>query len=138
MGSTLNPYINFKDTAREALEFYRDALGGEVHVNTFGEFGDDSAPEANLIMHGQLETPAGFTLMCSDAPPGMDASVSGGFAVSLSGDDDAELRGYWNKLSDGGEVTVPLEKQMWGDTFGMLTDKFGVSWMVNIAGASQG
>ncbi len=104
MGSTLNPYINFKDNAREALEFYRDALGGELHVNTFGEFGDDSAPEANLIMHGQLETPAGFTLMCSDAPPGMDASVSGGFAVSLSGDDDTELRGYWDKLSDGGEV----------------------------------
>jgi PhnB protein len=138
MTSTLNPYLNFKDTAREALEFYREALGGEVNVSTFGEYGDKDAPEADLVMHGQLDTPAGFTLMCSDAPPGMDASVSGGFAVSLSGDDEAELRGYWDKLSPGGEVTVPLEKQMWGDTFGMMTDKFGISWMVNIAGQAQG
>jgi PhnB protein len=135
MASTLNPYINFKDNAREALEFYREALGGEVNISTFGEYGDDSAPEANRVMHGQLDTSAGFTLMCSDAPPGMDASVSGGFAVSLSGDDEAELRGYWDKLSAGGEVTVPLEKQMWGDTFGMVTDKFGIDWMVNIAGS---
>jgi PhnB protein len=138
MASTLNPYLNFKDTAREALEFYRDALGGDLNVSTFGDYGDKDAPEANLVMHGQLDTPAGFTLMCSDAPPGMDASVSGGFAVSLSGDDEAELRGYWDKLSAGGEITVPLEKQMWGDTFGMVTDKFGVGWMVNIAGGSPG
>jgi len=139
MASTLNPYLNFKDTAREAMEFYREALGGELRLNTFGEMGgDDSAPEAQLIMHAQLETAAGFILMGSDAPPGMDTGESGGFAVSLSGDDDSELRGYWEKLSEGGEVTVPLEKQMWGDTFGMLTDRFGISWMVNIAGESQG
>src|SRR4051812_41763619 len=139
MASTLNPYLNFKDTAREAMEFYREALGGELRLNTFGEMGgDDSAPEAQLIMHAQLETAAGFILMGSDAPPGMDTRESGGFAVSLSGDDDSELRGYWEKLSEGGEVTVPLEKQMWGDTFGMLTDRFGISWMVNIAGESQG
>jgi PhnB protein len=138
MASTLNPYLNFKDTARQALEFYREALGGELNVSTFGDYGDKDAPEADLVMHGQLDTAAGFTLMCSDAPPGMDASVSGGFAVSISGDDESELRGYWDKLSEGGEVTVPLEKQMWGDTFGMLTDKFGIDWMVNIAGGSQG
>jgi PhnB protein len=138
MTSTLNPYINFKDDARQALEFYRDALGGELAISTFGEYGDKDAPEADLVMHGQLTTDAGFTLMCSDAPPGMDASVSGGFAVSLSGDDETELRGYWDKLSAGGQVTVPLEKQMWGDTFGMVTDKFGIDWMVNIAGQPQG
>jgi PhnB protein len=138
MPSTLNPYLNFKDTAREAMEFYRDALGGELHLNTFGEAGDPSAPGADLIMHAQLETPAGFTLMGSDAPPDMETGESGGFAVSLSGDDEAELRGYWDKLSEGGQVTVPLEKQVWGDTFGMLTDRFGVGWMVNIAAVPQG
>jgi PhnB protein len=138
MASTLNPYINFKDTARQALEFYREALGGELNVSTFGEYGDKDAPEADLVMHGQLDTPAGFTLMASDTPPGMDASVSGGFAVSLSGDDEAELRGYWDKLSDGGQVVVPLEKQTWGDTFGMVSDKFGIDWMVNIAGETRG
>jgi PhnB protein len=138
MASTLNPYINFKDSARQALEFYQQALGGELNVSTFGDYGDKDAPHSDLVMHGQLQTDAGFTLMASDAPPGMDASVSGGFAVSLSGDDEAELRGYWDKLSAGGQVTVPLEKQMWGDTFGMVTDKFGIDWMVNIAGEQQG
>jgi PhnB protein len=138
MASTLNPYLNFKDTARAAMEFYQAALGGELTISTFGDVGDKDAPEANLVMHANLTTPSGFVLMGSDAPPGMDASVSGGFAVSLSGDDEAELRGYWDKLSAGGEVTVPLEKQMWGDTFGMVTDKFGIDWMVNIAGESQG
>ncbi|MET0840318.1 MAG: VOC family protein [Marmoricola sp.] len=134
MSSTLNPYLNFKDNAREAMEFYANALGGELKINTFGEFGDSGAPEANLVMHAQLETPAGFTLMASDAPPGMEVGTVGGFAVSLSGDDEAELRGYWDKLSEGGQVTMPLEKQMWGDIFGMLDDRFGVSWMVDIVG----
>jgi PhnB protein len=138
MASTLNPYLNFKDTARQAMEFYQSVLGGELSVNTFGDFGDTDAPHADLVMHANLTTPAGFILMASDAPPGMDASVSGGFAVSLSGDDDAELRGYWDKLSEGGAVTVPLEKQMWGDTFGMVTDKFGIDWMVNIVGEPPG
>ena len=138
MASTLNPYINFKDTAREAMEFYQAALGGELTISTFGDFGDKDAPEANLVMHSNLTTPSGFILMGSDTPPGMDASVSGGFAVSLSGDDEAELRGYWDKLAAGGEVTVPLEKQMWGDTFGMVTDKFGIGWMVNITEATPG
>jgi PhnB protein len=138
MASTLNPYINFKDTAREAMEFYQAALGGELTISTFGDFGDKDAPEANLVMHSNLTTPSGFILMGSDTPPGMDASVSGGFAVSLSGDDEAELRGYWDKLAAGGEVTVPLEKQMWGDTFGMVTDKFGIDWMVNITEATEG
>jgi PhnB protein len=134
MGSTLNPYLNFQDNAREALEFYRDVLGGELRISTFGDMGDPSAPGADLVMHGQLETPAGFTLMGSDAPPGTEADAVGGFAVSISGDDDAELRGYWDKLAEGGDVTVPFEKQMWGDTFGMVTDRFGVAWMVDIVG----
>ena len=134
MASRLNPYLIFSGNAREAMEFYANALGGELKINTFGEFGDSGAPEANLVMHAQLETPAGFTLMASDAPPGMEVGTVGGFAVSLSGDDEAELRGYWDKLSEGGQVTMPLEKQMWGDIFGMLDDRFGVSWMVDIVG----
>ena len=137
MASRLNPYISFQDNAREAVTFYQAALGGELALNTFGEYGDPSAPEANLVMHAMLETPGGFTLMCADTPPGMQFNPGSNMAVSLSGDDGDELRGYWEKLSDGATVTVPLEKQMWGDEFGMLVDKFGVGWMVNIAG-SQG
>ncbi len=131
MSSTLNPYLTFDGNAREALDFYSSVFGGEVRVNTFADFG--GPPEkADQIMHGQLETPSGFTLMAADPAPGQSHSPGNNFAVSLSGDDGNELRGYWEKLSDRGTVTVPLEKQMWGDEFGMCTDRFGIPWMVNI------
>ncbi len=132
MPSVLNPYISFRDNARQAMEFYRDVFGGELRLNTFGEYGDSSAPGADGIMHAQLETDQGFTLMASDTPPGMDFTPGGSITVSLSGDDEPQLRGFWDKLADGGDVTMPLEKQMWGDFFGMCTDQFGVPWMVNI------
>jgi PhnB protein len=131
--SVLNPYINFGDNARQAMEFYREVFGGELNLNTFGQYGDASAPGADNIMHAQLETKNGFTLMASDAPPGMEASGGpGNITISLSGDDEQELRGYWDRLAEGGTVTMPFEKQMWGDLFGMVTDKFGVPWMVDV------
>jgi PhnB protein len=134
MTSTLNPYLAFKDNAREAMEFYRDVLGGELSINTFGDFGNPDAPEANLVMHSQLETPAGFTLMASDTPPGMDHTPPAGISISISGgtEDADSLRGWFDQLADGGQVTMPMEKQMWGDEFGMVTDKFGVGWMVDV------
>jgi len=135
MSSTLNPYLNFQDTARQAMEFYQSALGGDLTLNTFGEFHASEDPaEADKIMHAQLKTPAGFTLMAADTPNHMEFNGNAGFSVSLSGDDEAELRGYWDRLSEGGQVVMPLERQMWGDTFGMLVDGFGIAWMVNIAG----
>ena len=137
MGSTLNPYISFKDDAREALEFYQSVLGGELTMNTFGDYGDPTAANANGIMHGDLTTAGGIRLMAADTPPGMQWNPGDNISISLSGDDAAELKGYWDGLSDGGKVTVPLEKQMWGDEFGMLVDKFGITWMVNIAGEQQ-
>jgi PhnB protein len=135
MTSRLNPYLNFKDTAREAMEFYQQVFGGELTIHTFGEYGDPDAPIANLVMHGMLETPNGFTLMAADTPPGMDHMPSLAMSVSLSGDDAELLRGYWEQLSAGGEVSVPLEAQMWGDSFGAVVDRFGTPWMVNIAGS---
>ena len=136
MTSVLNPYISFDGNAREAIEFYQSALGGELNLNTFAEYG--GPPEkADQIMHGQLKTDAGFTLMVSDTPPGSTHEPGNNFSVSLSGDDGDLLRGYWAALSDGGTVTVPLEKQMWGDEFGMVIDKFGVPWMVNVAGPQE-
>jgi PhnB protein len=131
MASRLNPYLQFKDNARDAMTFYKDVFGGELAINTFGDYGGGG----DGVMHSQLESPSGFTLMASDTPDGMDYPGPGGnITISLSGDDDDELRGYWDKLADGGTVNMPLEKQMWGDEFGMVTDKFGISWMVNIAG----
>ncbi|MFG2793426.1 VOC family protein [Streptomyces sp. NPDC048419] len=137
MTSRLNPYISFDGDARQAMEFYKGIFGGTLALNTFGEAGDATAPHADKIMHALLDTPRGFTLMGADTPPGMDYTPGTNFAVSVSGDDDAELRGYWEKLSVGSTVSVPLEKQMWGDVFGMCTDRFGVTWMVNI-GEPQG
>jgi PhnB protein len=130
--SRLNPYISFGDNARQAMEFYKGVFGGTLSLNTFGEFGTDDSAIADKIMHSQLETDSGFTLMGADTPPGMEHSPGDNIAVSLSGDDADELRGYWEKLSAGGSVSVPLEKQMWGDEFGMCVDQFGIPWMVNI------
>lgn len=132
MASRLNPYISFDGNAREAMEFYRDVFGGALTVNTYSEYGPPDAPEADLLMHGQLETDSGFTLMGADSPPGVPFNPGNNIAVSLSGDDVDELHGYWDKLSDGGSVSVPLEKQMWGDEFGQCVDRFGVGWLVNI------
>ncbi|ANB09797.1 3-demethylubiquinone-9 3-methyltransferase [Streptomyces ambofaciens] len=132
MTSRLNPYLSFDGDARQAMEFYEQVFGGTLALNTFGAFGMADSPQADNIMHGMLQTPSGFTLMGADMPPGEEYRPGNTFAVSLSGDDEAELRGYWEKLSAGGSVTVPLEKQMWGDVFGMCTDRFGVPWMVNI------
>jgi PhnB protein len=138
MASKLNPYLQFRDNARDAMTFYQGVFGGDLNVSTFGEYGGEGGTHgaaADGVMHAQLEAPNGFTLMASDIPPGMDTGgdVKNG-TISISGDDD-DLRDYFDKLSDGGQVTMPLEKQMWGDEFGMLTDRFGIDWMVNIAAA---
>jgi PhnB protein len=116
MASRLNPYISFKDNARQAMEFYKEVFGGDLTLNTFGESGAPGTPDADKIMHAMLETPSGFALMASDTPPGMGMELNPGdnISISLSGDDADELRGYWEKLSAGGTVTMPLEKQMWG------------------------
>jgi len=132
MSSRLNPYLSFNGDARQAMEFYGTVFGGRPTLNTFGEYGDATAPGADRIMHATLETPAGYTLMASDTPEGMPFTPGNTITISLSGDDDDQLREYWAKLADGGSVVMPLEKQMWGDVFGMCADRFGVSWMVNI------
>jgi PhnB protein len=138
MPTRLNPYLSFRNNAREAMEFYKDVFGGELNVGTFAEFQASQDPsEDQLVMHAQLDTPTGLTLMASDTPQRMDYTPGNTFSISLSGGDDAELRGYWEKLSDGGTVTMPLNTAIWGDTFGMCTDKFGVQWLVNIAGPKQ-
>jgi PhnB protein len=135
MAMRLNPYVNFRNTARQAMEFYKSVLGGELTLSTFAQGGMPHEPaEADKIMHAQLETPKGFTLMGSDTPASMPYTPGTNYSVSLSGDDEAELRGYWEKLIVGGAVMVPLEKAPWGDSFGMAADKFGTNWMVNITG----
>jgi PhnB protein len=136
MSTRLNPYIAFDGNAKEAMEFYRDVFGGSLTISTFGEFGNDDPAVADKTMHAMLEADNGLTLMASDGPPGVPLTRGDNITISLSGQDADDLRGYWNKLSDGGSVTMPLEKQMWGDEFGMCVDRFGIPWMVDIVPAS--
>ncbi len=138
MTSRLNPYIQFDGTAEEALAFYQQVFGGELDLNRFGDYGVTEEPIAGKIMHGQLETPSGFTLMAADAAPGMQLKPAGNITISLSGDDAGDLSRWFDGLAEGGTVLMPLEKQMWGDVYGMVTDKFGVDWMANIAGDAIG
>jgi PhnB protein len=133
VATRLNPYLSFDGQAREAMEFYQSVFGGELKMNTFGEFGMQDTPQADQIMHAQLETDAGYTIMAADTPPGMEHRPGSSITVSLSGDEEV-LRQYFNALAEGGEVGTPLEKQMWGDEYGDLVDRFGVSWMVNLGG----
>ena len=132
MGTRLNPYISFGDNAREAMTFYQQALGGELTVSTFGEYGA-YGDTADGVMHSVLETADGLTLMASDTPPGMAPRSGNNITLSLSGDDADTLRGRFAALAEGGPVEMPLEKQVWGDEFGQLTDRFGIGWLVNIS-----
>ena len=133
----LNPYLSFRDNARQAMEFYQSVFGGELTMNTFADFQASEDPaEQDKIMHSMLES-EGIVLMGADTPNTMEYSPAAGISISLSGEDEGALRGYWEKLADGGTVTVPLERAPWGDTFGMCVDKFGVNWMVNIAGSQS-
>lgn len=138
MTSRLNPYLSFRDTAKEAMEFYQSVFGGTLTRSTFAEFQVSQDPaEQDKTMHAMLETDGGLVLMGADTPNSMEYTPGTNYAVSLSGDsaDETELRRFWDGLSAGGTVTMPLNKAPWGDSFGMCLDRFGVSWMVNIAGS---
>ena len=136
-GVTLDPYLNFKGNAREAMEFYEGVFGGKLTISTFAEFHASTDPsEDDLVMHADLHGPEGIRFMAADTPNRMEYKPGTNFSMSLSGEDEAALRGYFDKLADGGNVTMPLERATWGDTFGMCVDRFGINWLVNIS-ASQ-
>jgi len=132
MTTKLTPYLNFREGTREVMDFYASVFGGELTTSTFAELGGMGMPEAEQgkVMHSQLVAGNGMTVMAADVPAHMEVSPNG--TLSLSGEDEAELRGYWEKLIVGGTAVLPLEKAPWGDTFGMCVDKVGVTWMVNI------
>ena len=135
MTSHLTPYLGFRDDARQALEFYQSVFGGDLTLGTFGEMGaSDDPAEADKVMHGQLETPNGYLIMGSDTPNSMGHSATSNISLSVSGDDADDLRRFFAGLSEGGTVIEPLTVAPWGDEFGMLTDRFGVTWMVNVTG----
>ena len=139
MSVQLNPYLNFRDNTREAMEFYHSVFGGTLDVSTFKDFGAAQDPaEENLVMHSQLQGEHGIVFMADDTPLSMKYQRGTDMNMSLSGDDEAVLRGWFDKLADGGTVAMPLGKAPWGDTFGMCVDRFGVNWLVNVAGQAAG
>lgn len=141
MAVTINSYISFNGDAKEAMDFYKSVFGGEVYSDMFGSFASDTMPVAdedkNKIMHAYLKGDNGIELMAADTPKGMPYQEGARISLTLNGDDEATLRGYWDKLSKDATITAPLKKAPWGDTFGMLTDTYGIHWMVNI-GPIQG
>ena len=138
MQTRLNPYLNFKDNTREAMEFYKGVFGGKLDISTFSEYNASPDPtEADKVMHSVLTGENDITFMAADTPNSMEYKPGTNFSMSLSGDNEDELRGYFDKLAASGTVIMPLEKAAWGDTFGIVRDKFGVSWLVNVTQSSS-
>ncbi len=132
MSTALCPYLSFKDNTRQAMEFYKSVFGGQLGLHTFKEYGASQSPDQDdKVMHGVLTADNGIMFMAADMAEASNGNA--GFSIALTGDDEAELRGYFEKLAEGGNVIAPMAKQVWGDMFGMVTDKFGIRWMVNIA-----
>ncbi|MGW7415852.1 VOC family protein [Streptomyces sp. NPDC054863] len=140
MGSQVNPCITFHGNARQAMEFYQEVFGGELELGTVADFGSPDSPHADKVMHSRLDTSAGYTLMAWDYPddrPGRPPYRPGNnVAIFLDGDDRG-LRDYFENLSAGGTVTLPLARQAWGDEAGSLVDRFGISWMFNITAQNR-
>lgn len=136
MAVLLNPYLHFNEgKAEEALNFYKVVFDGELEISRYGENpGMPSTEESikNLVMHGVVKT-SDLQLMASDTGPMGDVVMGSNCSISLSGDDETKLTKYFNALSEGGKITKPLSKESWGDTFGMVEDKFGISWLVNVS-----
>jgi PhnB protein len=129
----LNPYLNFAGNAEEVIEFYKNALDGEVTM--LSRFGESPMPSDDnwkqKIMHARIVFGGDNIIMISDKLKGSPFSTNGNIQLSIGLDDEAKTNEIFNKLSEGGTVTMPLAKQFWGDIFGMLQDKFGVDWMLN-------
>jgi|SRR5690606_4919066 len=138
MKTSLHSYISFNGNASEAIEFYRSVFDGKVTSNTFGDFAESmpSAPEdKDKIIHAFIKNDKGVEFMLSDMPSSMTYSDGQRVTLCLDGEDEAALRVYWDRLTVDGKIEVPFEKAPWGDTYGALTDKFGVNWMINVGKA---
>lgn len=139
MNAELTPHRRFFGNAAEAMKFYQDIFGGELQVMTFGEIhtADEVGDYVDKVMHSELIVAGRVLLFGADIPPGMEVTHGEDTPLSLTGDNaaEAELRGYWDQLAEGANITMALGSVPWGATFGALTDRFGTHWMFNIAAA---
>lgn len=132
---TLNPYLNFDGQSEEALNFYQQVFGGDApSIMRYGDSPGDQPPgppvDPNYVMHGSVQA-GGSMLMASDAPAAGGINVGNAHNISIQTESKEEGQRVFDALSEGGTVTMPYADQFWGDSFGMVTDKFGISWMVN-------
>ena len=117
------------------MAFYESVFGGKLTLSTFKEYQASQDPsEDDKVIHAVLEAENGIVIMAADTPNSMEYREGARISMSLTGDDEAELRGYYEKLREGGSEIMPLKKAPWGDTFGMVRDRFGIDWLVNISG----
>lgn len=141
--TAINPYLNFKNNCEEAFNFYRSVFGGEfTGILRMGDMdmGMPVPEEAkNLVMHVALPIDSGSTLMGSDAPEGMGMplTVGNNVSVAVAPDSEEDARRIFDGLSQGGTATMPIADAPWGDLFGMLTDKFGIQWLINYERSKQ-
>ncbi len=139
MTVTTVTHINFRGEARAALGFYRTVFGGEQAIVTYKDADSARNPiEAEQVMWGQVVSGNGFRVMAYDVPSDLewDAGIIP-FFVSVRGNDADELSGYWEKLRDGGTVIQPLGPAGWSPLYGMVRDKFGVTWVLDIEVSSR-
>jgi PhnB protein len=134
MKPTFNPYLNFNGNCADAMGFYKSVLGGELDIQRFADTPQMQVPEEQkqLVIHAMLKSDSGI-IMASDGGPEHPVTFGNSVHLSLNGSDESLLTKYFNGLAEGGKIDMPLARQFWGDTFGMLTDKFGIHWMVNIS-----
>jgi len=142
MPTTLTPYLSFDGHTREAFAFYEKALGASIQAMLcYADMpasaapsdgcGDAAPPTGDGIMHASLVLPGGAMLFAGDTPPGMVHEGPKGMMLALQYDTVEQAHGVFQALSQGGQVTMPLAPTFWAKTFGMLTDRFGISWAVN-------
>ncbi|MBI5495113.1 MAG: VOC family protein [Deltaproteobacteria bacterium] len=131
--TTLIPYLNFNGETQQAMKFYQQVLGGELTLQRFKDAPGMPVPPGyeEKILHARLEA-EGLVIMASEGKPGVQVKAGDNVHLSLNGTDADKLTKVFNGLSAGGHVDMPLARQFWGDTFGALTDKFGIHWMVNV------
>ena len=142
-------HLNFRGDAAQALDFYRSVFGGHTTLTTYGDVGmPQDAPGADAVVFGLLVSDDGFRLMAYDVPGSTDGGITGGGStrrengttltdqalfVSVTADSLAELQVHWDDLAVGGTVVEPLAASAWSAGFGMLTDRFGVTWSLGVA-----
>lgn len=134
MAADLSPFLILNGTARDALIFYADVLGSDAPViRTYGDYqASDDPQDHNRVVYGVVHNPHGFIIRAADAPATQPVAASTNHALCINGDDAELIRHYWDKLAVTGTITKPLTAAAWGDTYGELTDQFGVNWKINI------